>query len=1170
MGDKLEDLLRQYDECRLRCEILNKEIEDIRQFERKQLIEGITLKKDAKLIDLLHTRILDMSPEWKSKIDTLISIPHSDKGVALNGGDYIEALFQLAIAIGILPQFRGYPVTFYDIDKYKNIKELKNYLYRKSVFNHGGGEQGISDISFRLQTSRGNEGSSQYSCGEIPTEVVIEDPTYFISVKGFKREKSVGKDYDIPLLYQQLEQFPELKNKHIVVCVRNKSEFLKRLSRTRMEFLKNSIDHVIGYDEVMDAFAQFRTNFRLRFDEEPTSDDIMRAIGEIFPEGGVYKPSLSLYFHQELVVKSVIQRISENPEPKDPYFLCIGVLPRGGKSYIAGGIIDAHKKLLGKGTYNALFLTSAVNETRDQFKDDLIDKFSEFDDFEFTDVVKQGKRARDVDKNKFVFVSRQLSSLSGDSEVEKSLLDGDFVARLKRILKDAKFDICFFDEAHIGIKSETVRKQFKETFEQFQMPIVLMSATYRNPAMVLSSPKDLFVWDLQDIKDMKRLPTLGLNEFIRESPDVLQRYPDIAETILRRRIYIGQTESEIAKPYMNFPMPNFISLTFAPDTIRHLRDVGGGYDFLKAFQIRSNTELLTNNDRYLEWGTLLVNREEALRIRQFLTPEQIEGDDFLTDKDRKYRALNQVFQIAQRTNSRPVLGKPFSILMFLPFGQKGMPIGELCRIWGSFFREVPYWKDNYVFMTLSTYAKHKPIAAMTPELAVKRGLCHRDDFSKYTLKEAILAVEREALKNGKGLVLLSGDVAKMGISLKCVDVVCLMSNTTDPDDIIQKMYRALTDDPPTKKNGYIIDLNLKRIVDAMFSYDMEKARRTETSSKTKSTAERMEQLMELCNWGQDAFIQDNSGKTFDDIMNEIKTRVFAGIEERVRLQYGSRDLADKQFQLIRDNDELFKEVREVLKFTTGKRTSSAAKVVLSEVGKDIPAADKEKGEAKPRVEEEEKEPEVEPLSEEEIKKKIVNIMLTFINALVIKSDEPWKGMTFEKLIERYKKDKPTAKKVCDCEETQECGGEVSNIYDIAFCELKSYAMLEQTKKVAAKFKYSRDDLTYQQKASERRALYSKKDKGEEVDEGETVSRKTEPVYSPETHESIMRILDSIFEKSGTLASDWTVYIEALISDITKRAELEEDDQDGGDRRKTERNKTKDINNNVRSTRRNNP
>ena len=62
----------------------------------------------------------------------------------------------------------------------------------------------------------------------------------------------------------------------------------------------------------------------------------------------------------------------------------------------------------------------------------------------------------------------------------------------------------------------------------------------------------------------------------------------------------------------------------------------------------------------------------------------------------------------------------------------------------------------------------------------------------------------------------------MGISLKCVDVVFMMSNKQDADDIIQKMYRALTDNPPNKKDGFIVDLDLKRIITAMFEYDLEK------------------------------------------------------------------------------------------------------------------------------------------------------------------------------------------------------------------------------------------------------------------------------------------------------------------------------------------------------------
>ena len=176
----------------------------------------------------------------------------------------------------------------------------------------------------------------------------------------------------------QIKEFPD-KNKHIIVCVRNKIKFLENLSRTKMDFLKKII--IIGYDEILDAFARFRLNFFRRIQGGVDKQSITKEVHTLFPENKIYKQALHLYFHQELIVQSVIERIHLIKNPSNPHFLCIGVLPRGGKSFIAGGIINSHKKTKAKASgYNVLFLTSAVNETRDQFKTDLIEKFSDFDE----------------------------------------------------------------------------------------------------------------------------------------------------------------------------------------------------------------------------------------------------------------------------------------------------------------------------------------------------------------------------------------------------------------------------------------------------------------------------------------------------------------------------------------------------------------------------------------------------------------------------------------------------------------------------------------------------------------------------------------------------------------------------------------------------------------------
>jgi hypothetical protein len=1091
--DRMEELRKRKETCMKECSAITKELADLEEFEQKNEIANISLSPDKKLIDLLVHRILDPSPDWKSKIDTLIRIPNSMKGDALKGGSYFEALFQLAIAIGEMPQFKSVK-QFYDIKGYKTQTKLDNYLYTKTIKNAGGGETGIADIMFEIDFGKGGQ-SSSYSCGEILyPQKVIDNPFYFISVKGFKKEKSISQSYDIPLLDKQISIFPEIKNKHIVVCVRNKKQFMTRLGRTKQDFLKNSIDHVIGYDEVMDIFDTFRTRFFVSLGNVSDVASIETRVKKLFPETETAKPGLSLYFHQELVVKSVASRLHGIADKNEPHFMCIGVLPRGGKSYIAGGIINEHRRMLQKKTpYNVLFLTSAISETMEQFDSDLINKFSEFSDFTFIDPRPSKKTVYDKNKNSFVFMSRQLSTQKikiGITEVDKgeeediSFPISDIVKLLEKNLGEMpNFDICFFDEAHIGIGSTNVRNNFLKAFNEFKMPVILMSATYAKPALVLSDNKDLFVWDLQDIKDMKELPVIGFDGFIAKKPDVITRYPDLAKQILDFRRTLGETEEQIARPYVNFPNPNFISLTFTPPQIQKFVETGDGYDFRKAFGFNMGSLDLLNHDKYTEWGKLLTNREEAMRIRQFLTPEE-EEPGFLQGPDRKYRAFNQIFRISQQTGSRPVAGQPFSVLMFLPTKAAG-PIGKLCRVWASFLYESKYWRDNFVFLTLSAYndKKYRSYPKITPELAVKRGICHREDF-KTPLKQTITNIEQEALKNGKGLVILSGDVAKMGISLKCVDVVCLLTDTTGPDDIIQKMYRALTDDPPSKKNGFIVDLNIKRIISAMFGYAMEKARRNPESTSV-DTNERMNSLFELCNWGQDAFIEDEAaqGKTLEMIKKDIDIRILNDLIARTHDSH-TKSVADKQVSIIFDNPSLKQEVFRVLKNTRADKGATTETVV--ERNTDVPDASNAIAVATvDQVPSKEVSSQEIQLTEAQIKAKMSDILLTFINTVVIKSSNKW-GTKFSDLIQKFEADKPTATKACDCSLKTECKVPHTNLYDITYCELRPYA-------------YSPSNA-----------------------------------YIQGIHEGIMNLISRMFQQSSQLAPDWQVYIDGLTRELSSK------------------------------------
>jgi hypothetical protein len=329
--------------------VLAEEKRALEEFSRSDEIAGISLPATSKLFDLLRDRILDPAEDWATRLETLINIPHSSKGAAyLRGGDYFEALFKIAIEIGELPLLRDKFVRFYDITGYRVMRPFENYLYAKDVKNSGGGEQGISDITFEVSNTPKFvwKPSSSHKCGISPKEDAIStNPFYFISVKGFKKEKSPAKEYDIPLLNLQLSVFPEIANKHIIVCVRNKAKLLEKLSRTKMDMLKHSINRVIGYDELIDVFTALRLKIFTKLGTAtPTPAAIDALLRSLYPENRVVKPMLSLYFHQELVVNSVMDRIHvSDVDPRSPHYLCIGVLPRGGKSFIAGGIINQHK-----------------------------------------------------------------------------------------------------------------------------------------------------------------------------------------------------------------------------------------------------------------------------------------------------------------------------------------------------------------------------------------------------------------------------------------------------------------------------------------------------------------------------------------------------------------------------------------------------------------------------------------------------------------------------------------------------------------------------------------------------------------------------------------------------------------------------------------------------------
>ena len=433
--------------------------------------------------------------------------------------------------------------------------------------------------------------------------------------------------------------------------------------------------------------------------------------------------------------------------------------------------------------------------------------------------------------------------------------------------------------------------------------------------------------------------------------------------------------------------------------------------------------------------------------------------------------------------------------MFLPFraknkeGKPGIRIGELCRVWASWMRTRRYWRDKFVFLTLSKYEHHTKTSKMDDSVldAVTSGIVHRDNHPKYDLKTLIRKVEQEALKQDKGLVILSGDVAKMGISLPCVDVVCMMGNNSDADDIIQKMYRALTDDPPDKKFGFIVDLNAKRIVRAMFDYDLQKDKMRTSNVHIPTVEERAMKLFNLCDWGQSGFIEDDPTTTMTDVMDRIKKRIVDNLKQVLFDEKNIAQIKRKQEDEFKILDTTFvKRIREALYGTvapSGKSKSTKATILLKR-GNSIPgvlsgpspgpspgpgpggvtafkpsnANGSESGAAAAPL------PPPPTISEEDAKKRMVEIIQTVINTLVMRSSDTWSGdsgsLNIVSLMKRYHEDKHAREGAlqvlhrtpeCECHgaldprDTRECKTPHTNLYDLVYCELTAFAHDEKQK-----------------------------------------------------------------------------------------------------------------------------
>jgi hypothetical protein len=361
---------------------------------------------------------------------------------------------------------------------------------------------------------------------------------------------------------------------------------------------------------------------------------------------------------------------------------------------------------------------------------------------------------------------------------------------------DLNLDFIVFDENHFGGCSK-LSKDTITTYSSTSTIKLFLTATFHKPLLEWNIPLDCqFYWNIEDEQICKK----------RDIDKLIEKHSDqVLEFI----------DDDILKAYDN--MPNLELLTTIMDSDRYdkirkdIKDTKFGFSMETLFS-------LTKHNKFMF-------EKEVENVLSYIS-----GSFYGSVKDKK-SIFERIKKISIDRNSRTTLcNQNFTTqLWFLPIGQ-GLKIDKVSKCLKKSMLNDSVLK-SYDIMIINSHKEYK----------------------LKDLKGEIGKKELKAKNNGKiGLILLAGNQCSLGITLPLCDVVILLNNTLSMDRILQMMYRCMSEGDG-KKCGFVVDLNISRILNTLTEYNINK--------KDLTVKSKLEYLIEnnLINIDSDLFMNKCKG-----------------------------------------------------------------------------------------------------------------------------------------------------------------------------------------------------------------------------------------------------------------------------------------------------------------------
>ncbi len=712
-----------------------------------------------------------------------------------------------------------------------NIDDIK-----KEKINSGSSAQSV-DIFFKIPKETSTKEKPITNACEKDykktTNDTAKDTYILIQNKFYSDEYSSADKYDINKIYQRASKLnkPTSESEIKIILMVNNAKLLdEKIKRSRNKDM-GLVSKIYGLEELEEWFQN------MLYDLYINGIDILNA------KSPIMKTILQLRFHQKLFINTTYKYFTNEIISERRKKFIWGAVPRSGKSYIIAGMIDKLNTKLDRNN-NILLVLGAKTETLEQFKT-MFSSLEKFKDYNIITTPSENHKAV-ASKNIFIFSQEKIKINKKSTSLD---FDKNFKEDYSKLFEIKNLDI-YFDEVHKGGSTER-SKEIIETFKNAKSNIdifVMVTATYAKPTIAYTNIVDnndpiIINWSYMDQQNMKEISNIRIKDEIINSrkntieKEVVQelfndyniKYGDEYLSILEEQ-YKKHPELVIIQPLLSLKIPE--PLKTKEGANRFI--LSGNIFKLKCSAMGKNLsmmqnpiEIFANNDSVIDLIKFIGTKDKNHHFSRntiygylhhklkydfsnrhsqiWFLPDNNLYEDPVKCKQELTKAINSQDKISDETEEK----------------NDGLPnIEPLTRGLVLNLLTNEYFKDKFHFLIAhgqklkyygKDYSNEKEIFS-TESVTVsslERGK---------SINKIIEVAQYNAYKENKSLIILTGSMLRLGVSLPCVDIAINFDTVSSMDLNYQTMFRVLTE-RENKKYGYYIDLNYERSKNFLYEFN---------------------------------------------------------------------------------------------------------------------------------------------------------------------------------------------------------------------------------------------------------------------------------------------------------------------------------------------------------------